>query len=154
MAAVCGGMDLCKDTGRTAAAPGAIAGDGGRSRLAAPDAENAEDRGVQFTVGVSRLDGEAQAPRFKQNVAQPRMDGRGIRALPEIYEREYWECRGARWPRKFSLGATAGKGCAIPDRSHRGMGIVVLRARAIRIPPALHGAAARQQIAGRHGESL
>src|SRR5713101_4083520 len=82
------------------------------------------------------------------------LDGSRVWPFSEIYKGKYRaDCR-AGWPRKFSGRAAARERRALPDGSHRRVGIVFVCACAVRVSTALHGPANRQLEDRRAGERL
>src|SRR5450755_1594395 len=72
--------------------------------------EIAEDRGVQFAVGVSGMAECAAAGCGSRHGAESWLDGGGIRALASLYEGKYRTDCDSGWSREFSGRPTAWQG--------------------------------------------
>src|SRR5271157_5853614 len=154
MAAICGGVVPGDDAGHPAATTCAKRRGSGNPPAASDAAQIAQDRGVQPAAGVSRLDRRAAPWGAAQDDAQSGVDGRGIRAIPEVHARKHRAGHSFGWTRKFSCGAEARQRGDLPYGPHRRLGTFLVCAWAVWFPAALHGAAAGQRAAGPPGEPL
>src|SRR5215470_12752825 len=143
MAAICGGVDVCESTGGVAEAGGASLGGRDYSVAAGVFAEAAKDGRVQSGAGVSGMERCATARCIERDGTEFGMDGGGVCAAAEIYERKYRKRGGFGWSRELSGGEEPRERRDLSDRSHWRVGTLFLCARAVWFPAALHGAAAR-----------